>query len=221
MQLISIDGACRRNGKPDCVSAGGVFVQRIRPGYVPETLTMSICEHSSTNQRGELSALYLALQYLQAHLVDAIIVTDSEYLFNAMTKKWYDNWANKGWLTATGEPVKNIDLWKNIASVIHEVELSSDVAFYHIKGHCISFGKVTATKLLDEDLSGKTLLRQVTNKFVDSASDKFGTFKAAQELSVKNNGYELPDDVFKRFVIANTMADAIATRAVEIADRER
>ena len=26
MLVIAIDGACRRNGKPDCVSAGGVFI---------------------------------------------------------------------------------------------------------------------------------------------------------------------------------------------------
>ena len=62
MLLISIDGACRRNGKPDCVSAGGVFIQQFDSKLnLQQTSILSNYETASTNQRGELLALLTAL----------------------------------------------------------------------------------------------------------------------------------------------------------------
>lgn len=215
MILIAIDGACRRNGQPDCTSAGGVFIQR--HGAPP--MIQSCFEYNSTNQRGELLALLRALDYV--HLVDeeCMIVTDSEYIFNAMTKQWYANWQRKGWITATSEPVKNKDIWMEIAHAASKV--TYDMLFYHIKGHCIPFGKVTAETSLNADPTGQLLLSLVQKKFDDMAPTKQKIFQAAQELSKKNNGYALPDDTFKSFVVANTVVDAVATKVVEAADRER
>jgi len=38
------------------------------------------------------------------------------------------------------------------------------------------------------------------------------------ELSVKNNGFVLDTDTLNRFIITNTVADAVATKCVEAAD---
>ena len=222
MYVISIDGACRRNGKPDCVSAGGVFIQQFVDGECLYTDLMYCSEFNSTNQRGEIKALSSALAWIdmQCSWGESVqIITDSEYIFNTMTKEWFIGWESRNWLTAAGEPVKNADLWKSIYE-LHKQCSNIDINYYHIKGHCISFGKVTANRLLDEDDSGSKLLQEIYKKYDASLATKQDTFENAQELSYRNNGFRLPDDIFRRFVVANTMADAIATKEVDAADSQ-
>lgn len=220
MIRIAIDGACRRNGKPDCVSAGGIFVQVIGiTGTVKEYTLSAVSEFNSTNQRGELLALLEALQLTRRMSTDAQIITDSEYVFNAMTKRWHNNWSNNGWLTASGEPVKNKDIWLQIHEVACEIDfIGLDVTYYHIKGHCIPFGAVTADRLLSEDDTGEKLYKAVCDKFDTVAPTKAEVFAKAQRLSEANNGYFLPDHVFKEFVVMNTVVDAIASTEVANVD---
>lgn len=212
MLLIAIDGACRRNGKPDCIAAGGVFIQHLADNGVVSTAALSNYEHGSTNQRGELLALLTSLDYIYTANQPALLVTDSEYLFNAMTKNWVTNWSCKGWLTAAGEPVKNRDIWE---SILHAYNKCVDITFYHIKGHCIPFGDVTAKKLLEQDRSGKALHKEVLIKYDTSKRDKLD---AANELSVRNNGFAFEEHNLKMFVAANIVADTIATVCVDAAD---
>lgn len=221
MLIISIDGACRRNGKPNCVSAGGVFIQHFDEGLnLVQTKALSNYETKSTNQRGELVALLTALDYIWSAKQETQIVTDSEYLFNAMTKEWYKSWQHKGWVTAIGEPVKNRDLWQAISQAYCRcVAAGIDITFFHIKGHCIPFGKVTANTLLSKDPTGCTLLQEVHLKY-GSVCDttKKDLLVHANELSERNNGFRLDSLTLRRFVVANVMADAIATKCVEAAD---
>lgn len=221
MLRIAIDGACRRNGKPDCVSSGGVFIQHFRDGVCVATDSRSNYEINSTNQRGELLALLTALDYIHSSGQDAQVITDSEYIFNAMTKVWYDKWCNNGWLTASGEPVKNADIWREIYSAKLRCDfVGIDIAFYHIKGHVIPFGKVTAETLLNLDPTGSLLQGKVRDKYDQLKVSKKDTLSAVQELSVKNNGFELTDETLRDFVVANVVVDAIATSVVELADRK-
>lgn len=221
MLLISIDGACRRNGKPDCVSAGGVFIQHYDDGLnLVQTKALSNYELKSTNQRGELVALLTALDYTWSAKQETQIITDSEYLFNAMTKEWYRSWQHKGWVTALGEPVKNRDLWQAISQAYCRcADAGIDIHFFHIKGHCIPFGKVTANTLLTRDPTGAALLLEVSTKY-DAVCNtaKKAQLDHANELSERNNGFQLAPTTLKRFVVANVMADAIATKCVEAAD---
>ena len=224
MLFIAIDGACRRNGKPDCVAAGGVFVTGINENGVVGRTTKYVSEYGSTNQRGELLALLKALQIVDRRQVMTQIVTDSEYLFNAMTKQWYKSWQSGGWLTRDGYEVKNRDIWVQIAEYARMLEHDGiEVIFYHIKGHCIPFGAVTARKALEDDPTGEKLYELVNEKYDAVASTKQDMLKYASELSEKNNGFPLPmhDPVLKRLVVANVVADAIATKAVEDADSFR
>ena len=221
MLLISIDGACRRNGKPDCVSAGGVFIQQFDSELnLQQTSILSNYEMASTNQRGELLALLTALDYIWSAKQSTQIVTDSEYLFNAMTKEWYKSWQHKCWVTATGEPVKNKDLWQEIASAYCRCEDAGiDIVFYHIKGHCIPFGKVTANTLLTKDTTGAHLMTEVFIKYdMVSKTTKKDQLEQANTLSERNNGFKLTPDKMRQFVVANVMADAVATKRVEAAD---
>lgn len=220
MLTIAIDGACRRNGKPDCTASGGVFYYN---GVTGHSGILSAYEYNSTNQRGELLALLKAIDFaLQCDEADVAIVTDSEYIFNAMTKQWYNGWHFKGWVTAAGEPVKNKDIWLEVKMLMDKCDKCDiELHFYHIKGHCIPFGRVTADNLLVRDQTGFALLSEVLKKFDACAETKRETFKAAQELSKRNNGFELYDTTFKHFVAMNVVADAIATKVVDTADSSR
>lgn len=222
MLRIAIDGACRRNGKPDCVSAGGVFILHINDeGKATHCETQYTVEYESTNQRGELNALIEALKYIHNSRVTAAqILTDSEYLFNAMTKSWYSRWEFNDWRTASGDAVKNRDLWERVGNLVDVMQ--AEVTYYHIKGHLISFGKSTASRFLETDGTGKLLYKEVFSKFNELSEERTATFVSnmeyAQELSKKNNGFELPKRELRNFVVMNTMADAVATRAVEAVD---
>lgn len=219
MLIISIDGACRRNGKPNCVSAGGVFIMHYNNALeLTHTALRSNYELNSTNQRGELLALLTALEHVYESKQSAQIITDSEYLFNTMTKNWCGNWANKGWITSAGEPVKNKDIWLLVKHVYDRcVAENVEVIFYHVKGHTIPFGKVTAQRLLAQDSSGSALYEAVKQKYYEVKDEKDVLGKVA-ELSEKNNGFVPTDEILERFVVTNIIADAVATRCVEAAD---
>jgi ribonuclease HI len=224
--LIAIDGACRRNGKPDCTASGGLFIQAFDDnGNDIGCAIRGAYEYCSTNQRGELLALLKALSIVWKNdYSDVTIVTDSEYIFNAMTKQWYKNWIANDWLTRDGNPVKNRDLWENIARYADKCERAeNEIIFYHVKGHCIPFGTVTATTSLESDKTGRALLEMVQTKFDNVACSKRTLFEHAAELSMKNNGFapDINGPVFKSWVVANVMADAIATKVVDEADSRR
>lgn len=222
MLLISIDGATRRNGKPDCVAAGGVFVQRFNEkGERMLCEALSVYEYGSTNQRGELLALLKALDYIHAAETHANVVTDSEYIFNAMTKMWYTNWQRKGWKTAADEPVKNRDIWLEVCSAMQRInERDIEISFYHIKGHCIPFGKVTATNALKMDPSGALLYGMVVSRYKELRPTKQDVLAAANDLSLKNNGFRFDEATMESFVVANVVVDAIATKVVDAADQQ-
>lgn len=224
MLFISIDGACRRNGKPDCTASGGVFVQQFDENH-NRVACHALCayEYNSTNQRGELLALLKAIEFIYAADTEALVVTDSEYIFNAMTKRWYVSWMNNDWRTRSGDPAKNKDIWTAIAHAMQlcEYRRDIDITFYHVKGHCIPFGKVTADTALTRDDTGALLHSMVLDRYDSVAPAKKAVFDAALELSVRNNGFEPAPDSFREWVVANVVADAIATKAVEAADRLR
>lgn len=215
---IAVDGACRRNGTDTCIAAGGVFVKEYNELF--ETVRVyhaSAFEQASTSQRGELLAMRYALGLVLQCECNARIITDSEYMFNTLTKDWLRSWSRKGWITSTGNPVKNKDLWVDILSIVDKLdELGISVNYYHIKGHCIPFGKVTANNLLNADPDGMSLLKAVESKYDASPMDKVDK---AKELFIKNHGFVLDDSIIKEFVVSNVMADAVANRCVEAFDK--
>lgn len=221
IQVIAIDGACRRNGKPDCTSAGGAFITFRDEDKIVSCCTLSSFEHGSTNQRGELLALLESLRFILNTREDTQIITDSEYIYNAMTKEWFVGWASRGWLTAGFEPVKNQDLWMQIKAEYERCQAAGiDLVFYHVKGHCISIGKVTALNLLRMDSTGRKLFDAVSQKYDLDCQSRSDKLLAASELSLTNNGFPLSGELLKHFVVMNTMADVVATDAVEIADTQ-
>ena len=59
------------------------------------------------------------------------IYSDSAYSVNAFNQRWIYNWMKKGWKTASGEPVKNKEIWQQL----YEMTKIHKINFIKVKGH--------------------------------------------------------------------------------------
>ena len=123
--IVYTDGSCLRN--PDGPGGYAAVIISTADGDIRE---ISGGEPSTTNNRMELRAGVEALSSLPPRSAVAFY-TDSQYMKNAFTKYWLRNWKRNGWRTATGEPVKNQDLWR----ALDEAFSLHDVKFHWVKGH--------------------------------------------------------------------------------------
>ncbi len=103
--LIATDGACRGNPGP------GGWAAILRCGNAEKILSGHAA--ATTNNRMELTAALEALRAL-SRPAQVTIETDSRYLVDGMTK-WLSGWIRRGWRTADGKPVANVDLWQALA----------------------------------------------------------------------------------------------------------
>ncbi len=118
---IWTDGGCKPNPGP----GGWAAILKFK-GNVKE---LSGGDGETTNNRMELTAATEALGALKRPCV-VKLHTDSEYLKNGITR-WHQGWVRKNWRSSTGDPVKNMDLWKLIleAAKPHKIE------WLWVKGH--------------------------------------------------------------------------------------
>ena len=119
---IFTDGACSGNPGP----GGWGAVLR----YGGREKELSGGEADTTNNRMELTACIAALSALNEHC-KVSLTTDSQYVFNGITKGWAASWKKNGWRKADKKTALNSDLWEELLrlSSIH------DVTFHWIKGH--------------------------------------------------------------------------------------
>ena len=119
---IFTDGACSGNPGP----GGWGAVLR----YGGREKELSGGEADTTNNRMELTACIAALSALKEPCKVSLI-TDSQYVFNGITKGWAASWKKNGWRKADKKTALNSDLWEELLrlSSIH------DVTFHWIKGH--------------------------------------------------------------------------------------
>ena len=114
--LIEIwtDGGC----KPNPGRGGWAVVLR----YKGTEREMSGHEADTTNNRMELTAAAMALESLKRPC-NVALHTDSQYLKDGITR-WHTGWVRKNWRTASGDPVKNMDLWRRIldAAKPHKID---------------------------------------------------------------------------------------------------
>ena len=59
------------------------------------------------------------------------VVTDTRYLHDGMTS-WMNGWKRKGWKTASGDPVKNREIWVELDAAASDHE---HVRWHWVKGH--------------------------------------------------------------------------------------
>ncbi len=114
------DGACSGNPGP---GGWGWITNESEPrtgsGGHPET----------TNQRMEIAAALNALTSVQERPI--VVVSDSTYVVNCITKSWHASWHRNGWKNSKKEPVANRDLWEELVPLA----TASGVTFRWVKGH--------------------------------------------------------------------------------------
>lgn len=130
---IYTDGACKGNPGP-----GGWGAWLRADGHEKELWGG---EKLTTNNRMELTAPIEALSSLKRPCVVAIY-TDSEYVRNGITT-WIHGWKKRGWRTADGKPVKNIELWQRLDALVQQ----HTVAWHWVKGHAGDPGNERADQL--------------------------------------------------------------------------
>ena len=126
------DGSTRNNGRADAVGAWAYVILNENVKVHEDCRA----EVGTTNQRMELIAAAEALDYLFYNEIcvpfdKVIIYTDSAYLHNCYTQKWYVNWQNNGWRNSKKEKVANQDLWERLVKYFEMPE----VEFVKVKGH--------------------------------------------------------------------------------------
>lgn len=130
---IWTDGACSGNPGP-----GGWGALMISGRHEKE---LSGGEALTTNNRMELIAAIRALEALKKPSV-VHLHTDSNYLREGITS-WLRNWKRRGWRTADNKPVKNVELWQELESVLGEHE----IVWHWVKGHAGDPGNERADEL--------------------------------------------------------------------------
>ena len=120
--LIYTDGACSGNPGP-----GGWGCVLIYNGVEKE---LSGGNSDTTNNIMEITAVLEGLKALKFPC-EVDLYSDSAYVVNCFNQGWIYNWITKGWKTASGEPVKNKELWEELYSLTKKHK----VTFYKVKGH--------------------------------------------------------------------------------------
>jgi ribonuclease HI len=130
---IWTDGACKGNPGP------GGWGALMRSG--PHERELFGGEPSTTNNRMELLAVIEALAAIRKP-GRVVVHTDSQYVQQGITS-WIIGWRRRGWRTADGKPVKNVDLWKRLEAEAarHQTE------WRWVKGHAGDEGNERADEL--------------------------------------------------------------------------
>jgi ribonuclease HI len=77
----------------------------------------------------EIAAALNALRSVQERPI--VVVSDSTYVVNCITKRWYAGWYRNGWRNSKKESVANRDLWEELVPLA----TASGVTFRWVKGH--------------------------------------------------------------------------------------
>ncbi len=154
MKIVDIytDGAC--SGNPGQGGYGIVMMYNGARKEVNKGFVMT------TNNRMELLAVIDALSLLKEPC-KVRLYSDSKYVVSAIKEGWLIGWIAKNWKNSKKEPVKNIDLWKELIPLIekHEVE------FIWVKGHADNVENERCDELAREAIKNNTLI-------VDKGFDK-------------------------------------------------
>jgi ribonuclease H len=117
--FVAVDGSALGNPGP----AGWAW-------YVDENCWAAGGWPSSSNNRGELTALLELLKATASTNEELHVLADSQYVINSVTK-WMSGWKKRGWRKSDKSPVLNADLMQAIDEAIS----GRKVSFEWVRGH--------------------------------------------------------------------------------------
>lgn len=134
---IYTDGACLGNPGP----GGWAAILR----YGEHQREISGRYRDTTNNRMELRAAIAALNALNRPCAIELH-TDSSYLRDGITK-WVHGWQRNGWKTASKDPVKNQDLWRELLTALERHAPAGGIQWRWTRGHAGDPGNERADEL--------------------------------------------------------------------------
>lgn len=145
-EVYYVDGACKRNGKPDCVASWAVCAE-----YDESIEVTGFVTDSPSNNAAELTAAIKACEIAkEKNQTEITIVTDSKYLHSAVTL-WIDKWNINDFQDCKRKQVVNTKLFKELSAAKHGLK----VEWIHVRGHADTPGNIRADmlarSLLDDD----------------------------------------------------------------------
>lgn len=124
--ILFSDGACSGNPGP-----GGWACVLVTPeGQVRE---LAGRQEATTNNRMEMMGVIAGLRAIASLPGKAVFHTDSTYVLEGITR-WIRGWKQRGWTTAAGGPVKNVDLWRALDALVL-ARGPGGVEWRWVKGH--------------------------------------------------------------------------------------
>ena len=129
--FIYTDGACSNNGEEKAVG-GFAFIILDNKDTLKYEYAMRV--ENATNNICELSAVLGACAFFDAYTPKedtATIYSDSAYIINCITQKWYKKWQTNGWRNSKKEPVANRVFWEELIPYFE----NSRFSFEKVKGH--------------------------------------------------------------------------------------
>jgi ribonuclease HI len=135
---IYVDGACAGNGTNHATAGAGIYIKDFL-----DNKNINICSKvpgKQTNNRAELHAIEIAMQYCNEHLSNLTnptqinIYSDSTYAIQCIQKNWKRN--------------VNNDLFKDIDDEIDKLKAKNiKIIFQYVKGHSKNLGNDIADAL--------------------------------------------------------------------------
>ena len=122
------DGACTGNPGP---GGWGAILMMDLPGGALYKKEFSGGAAQTTNNIMEMTAVLEGLRRL-TQPCDVTLVSDSQYVINALSKGWAVGWRAKGWKKADKKPAANAELW---AALLSEIEKGHVMHYVWVKGH--------------------------------------------------------------------------------------
>ena len=119
---IYTDGACKNNPGP---GGYGVVLQ-----YGEHRRELSAGYRLTTNNRMEILAAIAGLEALKEPC-EIRLISDSQYLINAIEKGWARRWRANGWMRNKMEKAVNPDLWERLLALCE----THKVRFEWVRGH--------------------------------------------------------------------------------------
>ena len=89
-------------------------------------------EYGRTNNYMELNALVQALKSINTEKYAIVVYSDSKYIVDSINKGWYLGWKRKGWKKGDGNEPANVELWKELDSLLSRFPFFE---INHVKGH--------------------------------------------------------------------------------------
>ncbi len=151
------DGAAR--GNPDGPGGYGVVLQYVDTKGQMHEMELSQGYEKTTNNRMELMAAIAGLEALNRPC-RVELYSDSQYLVRAFNDHWIDGWLKRGWRNASGQAVKNVDLWKRLLAAAEPHEVN----YIWVRGHDGNPGNERCDRLATSAADGDELIEDVVRE---------------------------------------------------------